>query len=141
MTEFLEILRPKLEYYGPVHLVEKKDGSVEIAPADESGFNVCAASADEGITVGYERWHWHEDFESDDEAMNCFMSGVFGESRLAVKKRGNFAHSWTAEVLTDGRWIPFSETAYFFFPFWRKSTILYLRNNRTPSHASAGGTE
>ena len=137
MKGFVEKLRSKLEQYGPLPLVENKDGSVEVEAADQNGFDVRAAMGDDGIAVGYERWHWHEDFESDDEATNCFMSGVFGEARLAVSKRGNFAHSWTAEVSTDGDWVPVSTTGYFFFPFWLRRQVRYLRNDRTPRNRDA----
>jgi hypothetical protein len=133
-TTFFDKLKQKLEYYGPVPFIEKKDGSIEVPSTGEVGFSVSASVGDHGISVGYERWHWHEDFETDDEAVNCFMSGVFGEARLAVTRRGNFAHSWTVEILDDGRWVPFTTTAYFLFPFWRKATVHYLRNDRTPSH-------
>lgn len=128
---FLEKLKGKLDHYGPVQHVESANRWVEVASAGKDGFDVRAAPGDGGIAVGYECWHWHEDFESDDEALNCFMSGVFGESRLAVTKHGNFAHSWTAELLNDGRWVPFSTTAYLFFPFWLKRQVVHLQNNRT----------
>jgi hypothetical protein len=130
-TAFLERLTSELERLGPVPLVETK-GILEVSAAGESGFVVRAAVADDGIEVGYDGWHWHEEFESDLEALNCFLSGVFGESRLAVSVRCGFAHSWTAEVLMDGSWVSLSTTGYFLFPFWCRRQVRYLRNDRSP---------
>ena len=129
LTAFLERLTSQLERLGPVPLVEAK-GIVEVSAASESGFAVRAAAGDDGIAVGYDGWHWHEEFESDPEALNCFLGGVFGESRLAVSTRCGFAHSWTAEVLVDGAWVPVSTTGYFLFPFWCRRQVKHLRNDR-----------
>ena len=134
MAAFLEKLMPELQRHGPVAVVQS-DGRVAVAAQSETGFAVWAGVEDDGITVGYDGWHWHEEFESDDEALNCFLNGVFGKSRLAVSTRCGFAHSWTAEVLVNGAWVPVSTTGYFFFAFWCRRYVKYLRNDRTPRPA------
>ena len=83
LTAFLERLTSQLERLGPVPLVETK-GIAEVSAASESGFAVRAAAGDDGIAVGYDGWHWHEEFESDLEALNCFLSGVFDEYNLVT---------------------------------------------------------
>ena len=107
-----------------------KDGGIIVPAESKSGFEVWARVEGNQFIVAY--GHWHEYFEAEEEAVNCVMSGVFGESRLAVERRGGFAQSWTAEALIDGEWVPISKTALFLFPFWRKRTIEYFRNDRKP---------
>ena len=107
------------------------DRRIEVPASDPEGFTVWATVARDHITVGYDGWH--DEFTSEEIALNCFLKGVFGHSRLAVVKRGRVVQSWTAEELVDGEWRPVSVTGMLFVPFWQRRRIEHLRNNRTPS--------
>jgi hypothetical protein len=106
------------------------ESPIEVPPSDPEGFTVWAAVAPGHITVGYDGWH--EEFTAEGTALTCFLKGVFGQSRLAVVKRGEFAQSWTAEELVGDGWRPVSVTGLLFFPFWRSRRTVHLHNNRTP---------
>ena len=84
-------------------------------------------STSTGFTVNFEGWH--EEFTSEDEALNCFAFGLSPNCRLAVVLRGNTEKKWVVESLKDGKWTPDSETGLLLQPFWRSARIEYRQNN------------
>ena len=71
---------------------------------------------------------WHEHFDTEEEALNCFEFGLSGNCRLKVVYRGSFAHRWTLESKTDSGWREDSTTGLLVFPFWRRRRAVYLTN-------------
>ena len=71
---------------------------------------------------------WHEHFERQEEALNCFAVGLSDSARLKVLSRGGVDYSWMLETRQENQWVPDSTTGLFFFPFWRKKVTRYLRN-------------
>jgi len=100
---------------------------VEVIPPDTSGFAVRLDVQNEHFTVSFEGWH--EDFESEAEALECFAFGLSEGCRLAVAYRGDTPSSWTLEGLDDGRWVPDSTTGRMFVPFWKSKRVVYRQNH------------
>ncbi len=110
---------------------ELEENSISVAPRSADGFTVWLKESDGGYIVGYSGWH--EEFESAEEAMNCFSYGLSDQCRLKVSIRGRMECAWTLEALDEGGWSSVSTTALALVPFWRRKSIEYQRN-REPDH-------
>jgi hypothetical protein len=97
-----------------------------VDPAGLGGFSVWFHDCGAKYIVGFDGWHEH--FGSEQEALDCFAFGLGGDCRLKVAYRGDFPYRWTLEVNENGAWREESTTGLLFFPFWRRSRILYLMN-------------
>ncbi len=100
--------------------------SIEVHPADESGFAVGLRLSPAGLTVHFDGWH--EEFTSEEEALNCFAFGLSPSCRLAVVLRGSTATKWRVESLSNGVWTGDSETGLLLQPWWRRARVVYRQN-------------
>tara|TARA_R110001583_G_scaffold8174_1_gene39544 strand:+ start:15 stop:413 length:399 start_codon:yes stop_codon:yes gene_type:complete len=104
--------------------------SIIVHTENENGFPVSLIDNGNGnFTVEYD--FWHEEFESEKEAISCFGYGLSNECRLKVQKRGNKRIKWTLQFDNNGNWENESTVAIFDFRFWKKSEYEYLQNNLT----------
>jgi hypothetical protein len=72
-------------------------------PSAADGFTVTLHVGGEGgYTVFFDGWH--EDFDNQEEALNCFAFGLSDECRLKECRRGSFAYKWTVESNEHGQW-------------------------------------
>jgi hypothetical protein len=105
-------------------------GSITVLPPDADGFAVCLTERPGQWTVSYDGWH--DDFDSETSAMNCFAFGLSAECRLRVEYRGAAAVKWTVEALADGAWVEDSTVGLLDPLFWRRRTVRYLQNCLIP---------
>src|SRR5262245_36292620 len=105
--------------------------SIEVQPADADGFVVGLHQTSRQCTVSFEGWH--EEFQSETEALNCFAFGLSASCRLRVLYRGESPVSWTVEAFRDGAWSSDSETGLILTPFWRRKHVRYLQNRWLPA--------
>jgi hypothetical protein len=110
--------------------------SIRADPSSSTGFSVSLICGRAGYTVCFDGWH--EEFKSEEDALNCFAFGLSDECRLKVARHGRMESSWTVEYLGDQGWAPDSTTGLLFFPFWRRREFVY-RQNDIIRH-SGGGT-
>ncbi|MGR3563179.1 MAG: hypothetical protein ACU0FH_17935 [Heliomarina sp.] len=68
---------------------------------------------------------WHEHFQTEEEALNCFAFGLSQECRLNVIKRGAKECSWTAQAWQYDTWVDDTKTGLILIPFWRPKQIEY----------------
>jgi hypothetical protein len=118
----------KLRKHPELNWSEEGDG-VSVDPATPEGFSVWLTPNQGGFTVGFDGWHEH--FDDEVAAVNCFAFGFSNQCRLRVAVRGNSANSatsWTLESLDGNVWVQDSSVAMFFVPFWRKRRIEYRQN-------------
>jgi hypothetical protein len=109
----------------------EEPGAITIHPLEESGFAI-------RLRVQGSRFHvqfdgWHEEFDSEAEALNCLAFGLSPKCRLAVVLRGKVPVKWTLESLDGQRWTSDSQVGLLLQPFWRRSRVVY-RQNRLPDH-------
>jgi len=123
-------IKSKLAKYPQIRYAES-DSSIEVQPADVSGFSVSLRQTGDHLTVAFEGWH--EAFESETEALNCFAFGLSEACRLRVLYRGNSPVRWTVEAYRDGVWASDSETGLILIPFWRRKSVRYLQNRWLPA--------
>jgi len=111
---------PQLEY-------QIEDNSISVDSTSSQGFTVWLTENNPGFTVGFDGWH--EEFEHEDEAMNCFAFGLSDECRLKVVKYGNKPCSWIVESRDGDQWKEESKTGLIFVPFWKSKSVEYLSNS------------
>ena len=121
----IEKIKAKLSAYPDVRYSEHPN-QIEVHPRDQSGFTVGLQITPAGFTVHFEGWH--EEFTSEEEALDCFAFGLSPKCRLAVVLRGNTPTKWVVEWFEDGDWTPDSETGLLLQPFWRSARVTYLQN-------------
>lgn len=106
---------------------ERKGNSIIALPKAPQGFPVRYDYSSRHV-VSY--LGWHEEFDNQDEALNCFAFGLSNVCRLKVLKKGSFSYKWTVEAQDEhGNWYEDSTTGLFIFPFWMKTTTLILQNH------------
>ena len=121
----LEKIKAKLSSYPDVRYSESADG-IEVHPRDHSGFTVGLRITRPGFTVYFDGWH--EEFASEDEALDCFAFGLSPKCRLAVVLRGNTETKWVVQGLENGVWTADSETGLLLQPFWHSARVEYRQN-------------
>lgn len=121
----IQKIKTKLSAHPDVQYSESADG-IEVHPRDQSGFTVGLRITPSGFTVNFEGWH--EEFTSEDEALDCFAFGLSPKCRLAIVLRGDTETKWVVEGFESGAWTPDSETGLLLQPFWRSARVEYRQN-------------
>lgn len=121
----IKIIEDRLKKY-PQLKYETAGNRISIEPLTSDGFSVWFIEKNPGYTVGFDGWH--EEFENQEEALNCFAFGLTDQCRLKVVLRGNKACSWELQSKVEDQWRSDSVTGLFLIPFWRKKRIEYLSN-------------
>ncbi|MDP6969131.1 MAG: hypothetical protein QGG88_08470 [Gammaproteobacteria bacterium] len=117
-------IRERIKKYPNALLTEESYG-LSVTP--EGGFTVWIASNDKYYSVGFEGWH--EDFDSAEEALECFAWGLSNKCRLKIYNKGTNSYKWVTQSLENDEWENVSTTCLLFFAFWKKSNIIYKQNN------------
>ena len=103
----IQKIKTKLSAYADVQYSESAD-AIEVHPRDQSGFTVDLRMTLSGFTVNFEGWH--EEFTSEDEALDCFAFGLSPKCRLVVVLCGDTETTWVVEGFENDAWTPDSET-------------------------------
>lgn len=122
----IEQIKAKLRKYPHVNY-ELGKSSITVLPTSSKGFSVSLETTGMGHTIYFNGWH--ENFQREEEALDCFAFGLSDECRLKEYRRGSFAYRWIVESKQEGEWVADSETGLFLFPFWKTKTIHYLQND------------
>ena len=125
MTDIFEKIRAKAEKNPELSCIIK-DSTLSIHPSDPKGFTVWIAVNAQVFTVGFDGWH--EEFQDENEALNCFAFGLSDQCRLKVVKRGDAETAWIVESRDGDDWREDSTTGLFIVPFWKKKSIEYRQN-------------
>jgi hypothetical protein len=132
----IEQIKARLRKYPHVRY-EVRASSISVLPASDDGFTVGLEVGESQYTVFFNGWHEH--FQEQEEALDCFAFGLSDECRLEECRRGNFAYRWTVESKQNDKWVADSVTGLFLFPFWRSKNVRYLQNNLITSKKETGG--
>lgn len=135
VQEILSALKQALEPHSGIPL-ELKDGLVCVASSREDGFDVVISHDEEEYAVWFGEG-WHEHFKDRDEAVACFIRGLFSDCRIRVRSRGGTQYHWTVQTREGEKWYDRSTTALFLFPFWRRRKERYLQNNYLPERPTS----
>ena len=118
-------VKENLQKYPEIRFQEDEN-SISVHPTLDNGFTVTLIIGDD-FKVFYNGWH--EDFEDEEVALNCFALGLSSRCRLIEFRREDEPYKWTLEYLEKGNWIEDSTISLFNFPFWQKQTTHYLQND------------
>lgn len=121
----IETIRAKLQSY-PQLQYEHTSSSITVSPESSDGFPVSLHQEGTSFVVGFGGWHEH--FDSESEALNCFSFGLSDQCRLRVTSRGGTDYRWTVQHLVDGSWCDDSQTGLLLFPFWRQRSERFHQN-------------
>lgn len=124
--KIIEEIKARLQRY-PHTKHKSDDTSISVFPTSDDGFTVGLTVNQNSYTVSFNGWH--EDFQNQAEALNCFTFGLSTDCRLKEYRRGRFAYKWTVESREGGEWVEDSSTGLLLFPFWMKRESRYLQNN------------
>lgn len=125
MTVVEEIVQRLKKY--PQLSYHVQGDSVRVDPPSSTGFSVSLICGRAGFTVYFDGWH--EEFKSEEDALNCFAFGLSDEFRLRVGRHGRMESSWTVEYHGHQGWKRDSTTGLLFFPFWRRREFVYRQND------------
>ena len=103
------------------------EGSIDILPASDDGFAIEVAESPGQYRVSF-GGGWHEHFDDPDEALECVAFGLSTQCRLVEVRRGDTPCRWTVEQLQNDEWVPISTVGLMLVPFWRRKTVVHLRN-------------
>ena len=127
----IDRLVAKLARY-PEADITRSGSSISIRPPGDAGFTVQLLVDANGYTVFFDGG-WHEQFDTEDEAIKCVGFGLSSFCRLAVTYRGSTPCSWAVQSLQGGDWKTDSLTGLLIFPFWRRPRIVFKQNDLTAS--------
>ena len=124
MTTIEKVLQRLAKY--PAVSYRATSSTITIDAQSSNGFTVFLEARKGTFTVAFDGWHEH--FEAESSALNCFAFGLIGKCRLKVCRSGKVEYRWTLEYPTNDGWQEDSTTGLIFFPFWRKRQIFYRQN-------------
>ncbi len=130
----IEKIKTKIRQY-PDLRYESEVNSISVFPMSEDGFKVSIKVDPDSLTVSFNGWH--EKFQSEEEALNCFSFGLSSDCRLREYRRGTFAYKWTVESNDNGEWVEDSTTGLIVFPFWKRQEARYLQNELINTNQNA----
>ena len=126
MNSALNRIREKLKNY-PDLKTEIYDDSIIILPRTENEFQVTIEIDEYGkYTVFFESWHDH--FDNEEDALNCFAFGLSEDCRLKIIYRGEKPNAWITEFKENGNWKKYSTTSLIRLNFWKKKKVIYKQN-------------
>jgi hypothetical protein len=121
----VEGIKARLQKY-PTARYESGETWIRVVPALSDGFIVQLRAGLNTYEVSFEGWH--EDFGSEEEALNCFAFGLSTKCRLKVWSFASFDYKWTVEHNQDGAWLEDSTVGVLAVPFCKRR-FRYLQNN------------
>jgi len=122
----IDEIKERLKKYPQVNYTET-DNFISVLPASDKGFTVSLEINQDAFKVFYNGWH--EDFDDEIKALNCFAFGLSAECRLKEFWRNGEPYKWTLEYKDGDYWTEDSTTGLFNVSFWQKQTINYLQND------------
>ena len=123
----IEEIKDRLAKYPGVRY-DADDSQITIHPSDSDGFAVSLYVHKTGFTVAFDDG-WHEEFDSETEALECLAFGLSTACRLRVEYRGKTPYRWAVEGFENGQWRADSTVGLLLFPFWRQRHMVYRQNS------------
>jgi hypothetical protein len=125
MTNWQEAILATLKGYTAFD-IDFRDDRIIVTCENHDSFEVSFHAHGDAYQVGFDSWHEH--FDAEEDALNCFAFGLSDECRLKVAKRGKTECSWTVQAWQDYKWVDDTTTCMIFIPFWRSKHIEYRHN-------------
>ncbi|HEY1421779.1 MAG TPA: hypothetical protein VGG90_13855 [Candidatus Dormibacteraeota bacterium] len=127
----IDQLVAKLARY-PEAEITRAESSISIRPPRNAGFTIDLHVDADHYSVFFDGG-WHEEFETEEEALNCVGFGLSSSCRLTVTYRGSTPCRWAVQSREGGDWKTDSVTGLLIFPFWRRPRIAFKQNDLVAS--------
>lgn len=121
----VEDIKARLQRH-PIARHESGESWIRVLPASNDGFVVQLRAGSNKYEVSFEGWH--EDFDREEEALNCFAFGLSSECRLKVWSFARLDYKWTVEHYQAGAWIEDSTVGLLVVPYCKRR-FRYLQNH------------
>ena len=126
LEHWREAILIKLDQYTGIK-VNVHETSVSVTCQNPDSFDVSISADGDVFQVSFGGWHEH--FDAEDDALNCFAFGLSKECRLKVVSRGRMDCSWTVQSQENGNWVDDTTTGLMLIPIWRRAQVRYCQNN------------
>lgn len=127
-------IKEKIIAHSEIKIVEENEDSITVKPDGEKSFPVTLIKKDNKYFVYFKGWH--EEFNTEEEALDVFAFGLSEDCRLKVVTIKDVEYKWILEYKENGKWNKDSETNIGMFPFWLKKQIKFYQNNVIKNIAS-----
>ncbi len=127
MNATIKKIVEKLEQYPNVSY-DLEDNFILIKDNRKSGFPV-TLKVEKGDSFIVTYALWHEKFNKQEEALDCFVFGLTNQCRLKLTKKGNRIVKYTVQNKEDKKWLDDSTTGFIDIAFWKETKVEYLQNN------------
>ncbi|HYG58956.1 MAG TPA: hypothetical protein VD902_12930 [Symbiobacteriaceae bacterium] len=125
----IQQIKERLSRY-PGVTCEADESQITVRSLELEGFDVSVMVRPGRYTVAFEGWH--EEFTSEEDALNCVAFGLSPVCRLRVDYLGDSPVRWTVEALRQGEWHSDSTVSLLLVPFWRQRRTIYKCNRLIP---------
>ena len=129
MIQIIQKLSVHVEQIGGLEYTVSED-SISVQRSTDQGFVVILTGyPDQSFVVNYGHY-WHGHFDTEEEAKDCFVSGLSGRYRLACTYHWRYLTKAVVEVYSGGHWQPVdtSGSCLGFLVWWLPKRVVYLKN-------------
>ena len=110
----------------PALRYQRRALSLEVDPPNPNGFSVSIEVTKDGFVVRLAGWH--EEFEDERDAIECFCFAFSSQCRLRVASRGDTDCEWTLEFRDAEGWVSDKTIEKRSFQIWKPKEVRYLHN-------------
>ena len=106
------------------------DDSISVRQKNDQGFKVILwGDRDQAFVVNYGHY-WHGHFDTEEEAKDCFISGLSGRYRLACTYHWRYLTKSVVETFSEGKWqmLDNSGSCLGFLVWWLPKRVVYFQN-------------
>lgn len=106
------------------------DDSITVKKTSDEGFSVILWEDPRQSYVVNFGHYWHDNWSSEEKAVNWFLYGVTGEYRLVCDYRWRYLVKCTVERFADDDWIPIDTvgSCLSLLVWWLPQRIIFLQN-------------
>ncbi len=126
MLDWRESILARLEKYSGYE-VKQSGTELRVLCKNPSSFEVSIRELDSRFLVCFDGWH--EEFDIQKTALDCFAFGLTDHCRLKVVMRGSMECAWTVQSRGTNGWDDDSTTGLLLIPFWRPRRVIFRQNS------------
>ncbi|MBC7475752.1 MAG: hypothetical protein H7263_15830 [Candidatus Sericytochromatia bacterium] len=127
MNLVINKIKEKISKYSDIKIVDQKDNSITIRPTNIESFPITLIANFNKFSVYFKGWH--QDFDKEEDALDCLAYGLSDDCRLQVISYGKVEYKWIVEYKEKGKWVQDSEVDIGLNSFWQKKKVAYYQNN------------
>ncbi|MFN8576669.1 MAG: hypothetical protein U0354_07415 [Candidatus Sericytochromatia bacterium] len=120
-------IKEKIINHNEIKIIDETDNSITIKPDGDNTFPITVIIKDNKYSVYFKGWH--ENFNTEEEALDVFAFGLSEDCRLRVIVVKDIEYKWILEFKEKNKWIKNSEKNIGMFPLWLKKQEKIYQNH------------